>query len=300
MRGAHGIGWGQGVVWQAVVFRDFPHQGRRGLPVGQFFAKIRVENRAGGIQRLKFVLDVQRFKNIFGKAHGQVGTVGIEGRAVALRGGEHIREGFQIMVTGATGYTLFYCNTEDGIYKEVPILYGSQTSYTLTDLVATGETTYVKVQANVLYNDVVEVGVMSDVATGVALPKKVTGLTVTAADANSLKLTWTLQQVAGNMADGYYVYSCDKSGHVIGRIADIESGDTNTYTDPDLTVGEYNYYVVCAYATSASGFMEGERSDPRGAIVLPTTPKNLALEVSGYNSITLTCAAEGPERKNHR
>jgi hypothetical protein len=188
-------------------------------------------------------------------------------------------------VSGAGGYALFYSDSAGGPFTSIDIPSGSTTTYTMKDLVETERDIYVKLQAYVIYNSIREVGVMSDPVVGSAKPGKVSGLTVTPGDENSMVLTWTTLQSVGNMADGYYVFRCQRDGSDEERIADVVGGDIGTYTDPALEVGEYYYYYVTAYAVGVvTPYVEGPRSDIRGALITPNVPQAFAVAVSTYNS----------------
>ena len=84
MFGADGIGGRERVVGQAVVLGDLAHQICRGFPVRQLFSEEGVEHRAGGVERLEFILNVQCGENVLRVAHGQVGGVGVVGRFALL------------------------------------------------------------------------------------------------------------------------------------------------------------------------------------------------------------------------
>ena len=84
------IGRRQRVVGQRIVLRDLAHERGGGAPVGQLFAEESVEHRAGGVERLQLVLDVERLKDILGKADRQMRAVGIIGSRVRLGGGDDV------------------------------------------------------------------------------------------------------------------------------------------------------------------------------------------------------------------
>lgn len=198
-------------------------------------------------------------------------------------------------VSGATGYILSYATSEGGPYTTIDIASGLATSYTMVDLVETQRTIYVKLQAYVRYVDSadyiekVEVGEESDVATGFALPGKVGGIKVAPSDDNSMTITWTPLQTLGNVAEGYYVYRCTKTGEIEDGPFEIKDGTVGTYTDLDLDVGNYYYYYVTAYAAGTTDpWVEGPISDIRGALIAPNVPKNFAVTCYGYNSLQLT------------
>ena len=77
-----GIRRRQGIVRQAVVFRDFPHKGRRRLPVRQLFSEESMEHRAGGVECLQLILHIECGENILGVSDRQMAGVCIIRRAV--------------------------------------------------------------------------------------------------------------------------------------------------------------------------------------------------------------------------
>ena len=83
---ADGVSRRHGVIGQLVVLGDLAHQIRRRLPARQLFTKEGMEHRAGGVERLQIVLDVQRLKNVGCEVHRQVRRVRVvRGAAVARR-----------------------------------------------------------------------------------------------------------------------------------------------------------------------------------------------------------------------
>ena len=83
---AYRIGRGQRVVRKLIVVRDLLDESRRRLPVGELFAEERVEYGARGVQRLKFVLNVESVEDIRRIADGQVRAVGVVRGAVFVSG----------------------------------------------------------------------------------------------------------------------------------------------------------------------------------------------------------------------
>ena len=82
---ADGIRRRQGIVRQAVIFRDFPNEACRRLPVRQLFSEEGMEYRAGGIERLQFILYIERGEDILGVSDRQMAGVCIIRRAVFVR-----------------------------------------------------------------------------------------------------------------------------------------------------------------------------------------------------------------------
>lgn len=200
-------------------------------------------------------------------------------------------------VAGATGYTLYYANVADTVPENcdaITITSGTQTTATLTDKVKAGETTYVKLQAYTVLNGVQEVGEVSAEVAGIAKPGKVPGLTVTPANAATMKLSWTALTATGNKADGYYVYRCAKDGSGGVQIADVDEGSTYTVTGLEeggsgLEIGKYYYYYVAAYAVGTdTTWVIGTSSDVKGALITPTAPTGLAVAVDTYASLMIT------------
>ena len=69
---ADGVGRGECVIREAVVLGDLAHQVCGGLPVGELFAKERVEHGVGGVEGLQLVLNVEGGENVFGVTHGHL------------------------------------------------------------------------------------------------------------------------------------------------------------------------------------------------------------------------------------
>ena len=85
-----GVSGRHGVVGQLVILRNGAYQVGGRLPVGQLLTQERVEHRAGGVQGLQFILDVQGVEHIRGVVHRQMGTVGIVGRIPLGPGGDDV------------------------------------------------------------------------------------------------------------------------------------------------------------------------------------------------------------------
>ena len=100
---ADGIGWRQGVVRQLVVLGDLAHEIGGCFPVRQFFAEEGVENGAGGVKCLQFVLDIEGREDVFGVADRQVRAVGVVWGVPFLRCGDDVRIAFAVMLGEAIG-----------------------------------------------------------------------------------------------------------------------------------------------------------------------------------------------------
>ena len=94
--GADGIGGGQCIIGQLIVFGNFAHQSRRRLPIGQLFAEEGVEYRTAGIKRLELVLYIKCGEHIFGVAYRQMAGIGIVGCCPLMRR-DDVREMYLVM-----------------------------------------------------------------------------------------------------------------------------------------------------------------------------------------------------------
>ena len=88
----YGIGRAHGVIRKFVVFGNLPDQVCRGFPVGELLPQERVENGAGGVESLKFVLNVQGLEDVCGVAYRQVRAVGVvRSLILTVGGGDDVR-----------------------------------------------------------------------------------------------------------------------------------------------------------------------------------------------------------------
>jgi len=92
------------IVRQLIVFSDLAYQGSSRLPARQLLSQEAMEDRAGSVECLQFILDIKRFKHIFSIAYWQVGAVGIiRSIAVLAASSDDIRIALQIMFGKAVG-----------------------------------------------------------------------------------------------------------------------------------------------------------------------------------------------------
>ena len=171
-----------------------------------------------------------------------------------LTGASNITSGVQVkwsQVTGATGYIVYRKGAGKGWARIADIKSGSTVSY--TDKTAASSTTYTyTVRA---YNG----NTMGDWHSAKSL-MRISDTTVTGASniTSGVQVKWS--RVTG--ATGYIVYRKSGSGSW-GRIADIKSGSTVSYTDTTAASGTTYTYTVRAYNGSTMGDWHSAKSVKR-------------------------------------
>ena len=171
-----------------------------------------------------------------------------------VTGASNITSGVQVkwsQVTGATGYIVYRKGAGKGWGRIADIKSGSTVSY--TDTTAASGTTYTyTVRA---YNK----DTMSDWNSTKSL-MRISDTTVTGASniTSGVQVKWS--QVTG--ATGYIVYR-KGAGKGWGRIADIKSGSTVSYTDTTAASGTTYTYTVRAYNGSTMGDWHSAKSVKR-------------------------------------
>ena len=169
----------------------------------------------------------------------------------AVTGASNITSGVQVKwskVTGATGYIVYHKGAGKGWARIADIKDGSTVNY--TDTTAASGTTYTyTVRA---YNK----DTMSDWNSTKSL-MRISDTTVTGASniTSGVQVKWS--QVTG--ATGYIVYR-KGAGKGWGRIADIKSGSTVSYTDTTAASGTTYTYTVRAYNGSTMGDWHSAKS----------------------------------------
>ena len=172
----------------------------------------------------------------------------------AVTGASNITSGVQVkwsQVTGATGYIVYRKGAGKGWARIADIKSGSTVSY--TDKTAASGTTYTyTVRA---YNG----STMGDWHSAKSL-MRISDTTVTGASniTSGVQVKWS--RVTG--ATGYIVYRKSGSGSW-GRIADIKSGSTVSYTDTTAASGTTYTYTVRAYNGSTMGDWHSAKSVKR-------------------------------------
>ena len=171
-----------------------------------------------------------------------------------LTGASNITSGVQVkwsQVTGATGYIVYRKGAGKGWARIADIKSGSTVSY--TDKTAASSTTYTyTVRA---YNG----NTMGDWHSAKSL-MRISDTTVTGASniTSGVQVKWS--RVTG--ATGYIVYRKSASGSW-GRIADIKSGSTVSYTDTTAASGTTYTYTVRAYNGNTMGDWHSAKSVKR-------------------------------------
>ena len=172
----------------------------------------------------------------------------------AVTGASNITSGVQVKwskVTGATGYIVYRKGAGKGWARIADIKDGSTVNY--TDTTAASGTTYTyTVRA---YNK----DTMSDWNSTKSL-MRISDTTLTGASniTSGVHVKWS--QVTG--ATGYIVYR-KGAGKGWGRIADIKSGSTVSYTDTTAASGTTYTYTVRAYNGSTMGDWHSAKSVKR-------------------------------------
>ncbi len=172
----------------------------------------------------------------------------------AVTGASNITSGVQVKwskVTGATGYIVYHKGAGKGWARIADIKDGSTVNY--TDTTAASGTTYTyTVRA---YNK----DTMSDWNSTKSL-MRISDTTLTGASniTSGVQVKWS--QVTG--ATGYIVYR-KGAGKGWGRIADIKSGSTVSYTDTTAASGTTYTYTVRAYNGSTMGDWHSAKSQMR-------------------------------------
>ena len=172
----------------------------------------------------------------------------------ALTGASNITSGVQVKwskVTGATGYIVYHKGAGKGWARIADIKDGSTVNY--TDTTAASGTTYTyTVRA---YNK----DTMSDWNSTKSL-MRISDTTLTGASniTSGVQVKWS--KVTG--ATGYIVYR-KGAGKGWGRIADIKSGSTVSYTDTTAASGTTYTYTVRAYNGSTMGDWHSAKSQMR-------------------------------------
>ena len=169
----------------------------------------------------------------------------------AVTGASNITSGVQVkwsMVTGATGYIVYRKGAGKGWARIADIKDGSTVNY--TDTTAASGTTYTyTVRA---YNK----DTMSDWNSTKSL-MRISDTTLTGASniTSGVQVKWS--KVTG--ATGYIVYR-KEAGKGWGRIADIKSGSTVSYTDKTASSGTTYTYTVRAYNGNTMGDWHSAKS----------------------------------------
>ena len=171
-----------------------------------------------------------------------------------LTGASNITSGVQVkwsQVTGATGYIVYRKGAGKGWARIADIKSGSTVSY--TDTTAASGTTYTyTVRA---YNG----STMGDWHSAKPL-MRLSDTTVSGASNITYGVQVKWSRVTG--ATGYIVYRKSASGSW-GRIADIKSGSTVSYTDTTAASGTTYTYTVRAYNGSTMGDWHSAKSVKR-------------------------------------
>ena len=188
----------------------------------------------------------------------------------AVTGASNITSGVQVKwskVTGATGYIVYHKGAGKGWARIADIKDGSTVNY--TDTTAESGTTYsYTVRA---YNK----DTMSDWNSTKSL-MRISDTTLTGASniTSGVQVKWS--QVTG--ATGYIVYR-KGAGKGWGRIADIKSGSTVSYTDTTAASGTTYTYTVRAYNGNTMGDWHSAKSVMRISDTTLTGASNITYGV---------------------
>ena len=100
---AYGVGRGERVVGQFVVFCNLSHKVCRRLPAVEFLTEESVEDRARGVEGLQFVLDVESGEDVACVSDGQVRAVGVVGHVVHIACADDVGISFSVVFCKAVG-----------------------------------------------------------------------------------------------------------------------------------------------------------------------------------------------------
>ena len=188
----------------------------------------------------------------------------------AVTGASNITSGVQVKwskVTGATGYIVYHKGAGKGWARIADIKDGSTVNY--TDTTAESGTTYTyTVRA---YNK----DTMSDWNSTKSL-MRISDTTLTGASNITYGVQVKWSQVTG--ATGYIVYR-KGAGKGWGRIADIKSGSTVSYTDTTAASGTTYTYTVRAYNGNTMGDWHSAKSVMRISDTTLTGASNITYGV---------------------
>lgn len=182
-------------------------------------------------------------------------------------------------VAGASGYVVYYSNSQDSGYKILKTT--TSTSYVHTGLTS-GKLYYYKVRAYRTVGSKKVYGAYSSVISAKPVPATVSAKT-SSITYNSIKFTWT--KISG--ANGYEIYRSGSKSGTYTKINTITDVNTVSYTNGGLSTGKTYYYKVRAYRT-----VNGKKVYGAYSAVVSGTPKlkttALKKESQTYNSLKLS------------
>ncbi|NMC57165.1 MAG: hypothetical protein GYA50_08100, partial [Eubacteriaceae bacterium] len=187
-------------------------------------------------------------------------------------------------VSGASGYEIYYCTTQNGTYK---LLKATTARYYVHGSLVTGNNYYYKVRPYHIEGRTKIYGSFSQVTSAMPVPSKPAPLADNASYTSNI-ITWA--QVAG--ASGYEIYQTNEAG--IDEILLSDTGALRTYTHTALITNQIYYYKIKAYRTMSGLKVYGDFSAAVSSIPVPTSPVNLKVTLNSYNSLNITWnAVEG-------
>lgn len=100
---ANGVGRRERIVGQFVVFGNLSHKVCRSLPAVKALTEERVEHRAGRIESLQLVLDVESGEDVARVSDGKVRTVGVVGHVVHIACADDVGISFSVVFCKTIG-----------------------------------------------------------------------------------------------------------------------------------------------------------------------------------------------------
>lgn len=184
-------------------------------------------------------------------------------------------------INGATGYEIFYSNSENGVYYPIDIP-RPDTEYT-DSTVAVGATRYYKIRAYAaMPNTVTNYSVCSNIVSAVATLGK-PEINAESVDYITNRVTWDSLP----SADGYEVYYSNSPIGVYAKAGEVEAPATS-FDHSALITGNTYYYKVIAYYLYPNGEkLYSPFSDIYSAIPELNTPVLVEADSEGYDSVTL-------------
>ena len=179
---------------------------------------------------------------------------------------------------GADQYVIKRATTKNGTYKRIATVDGSILNYADYD-VQTGKTYYYVVIARCKVSGVNVDSASSNIDSAKAQPGKVTGVAVSRAGYNGIKVTW--DKVTG--ADGYQIY-VRQGSETTSRKLMKTVGDRSNTTVTGLTSGKTYYVEVRALVGEAGGAY----SEMVKIKVLPDTPTGVKAAAKGDEKVRVS------------
>lgn len=180
-------------------------------------------------------------------------------------------------VSGASGYEIYQTN-EAGTDEDLLSDTGALRTYTHTSLI-TNQIYYYKIKAYRTMSGVKVYGSFSASVSSTPVPTSPANLKVTLNSYNSLNVSW-------NVVDGATGYEISRSLYSTSGFVPINTADSTSYIDNDLTTGKTYYYKVRAII-DGNPVVYGDYSTVSGLKVIPATPI-VTVSTASYNSLSIS------------